>query len=72
MTMTLSYLLLKAFCDKVLSVGDVSIYGLSFLKYPPRWCVGDMFVCGFFFSQIYNNGCASLMEHPINCVFYFQ
>ena len=32
MTITLPYLLLKVVCDKILSVGDVFVCGLSFLN----------------------------------------
>jgi hypothetical protein len=71
-TMIFPSLLLKALCDKVLSVGDVSIYGFSFLKYSPRWCVGDVYVCEFLSPQIFNNECVLLMERPISCVFYIQ
>lgn len=63
--MTLPNLLRKAFCDKVLDFGNVSIHGFSLPTNSPRGYVGDTSVYGFFFPKLFTKGCVLLKKHPI-------
>ena len=63
-TMALPYLLLEASCDKTLTVGDVFVCAIFFLKIYTERVVNNMFVCGLFFSRIFAKGCAILVECP--------
>ena len=68
--MTLPYLLLEAFCDKVLSFGNVSIHGFSFPKHSPMGYVGDVYVYGFVSPKLFTKGCVLLKKCPISYELY--
>ena len=63
-TMTLPSLLLEVFVIMYLVLVTCMSMDLSFLKYIPRRCVGDVSIYILFFLKIFSKGCAILIKHP--------
>ena len=65
-TMALPYSLLETSCDKTLSVGDVFVCAVFFLKIYTKRVVNNMLCLfvDFSFLQCLPRGCAILVECP--------